>query len=491
MTDKHNNHQTSSADKASRDISELVARWGSIQIGQYANPLTEGGRDDGPIFVTSSDGDAKYWIATNGDSRQQISVYGNQFLDIRHMKVGAASPLIIMTYKGAEATLITDKDNHLVAPNSLIEVRRDALGAYHFNVISGFLTPAGGKPTPVCDCTLITAGQSLAARFIQGSSLHGFQKGWKDYTGNDTTKFWTVNGAIGGSGLVPASNAANYWWDPATDMPGPNALGWKAALDTIPSIQPAPSAILWIFGQTDAGRIGSDPSLSLTCYKATLKKVLRWLQDQINPRIRTPVILAPVGAWDQPYDTGVQSVRWVEMELIEETASFHLGPAYFDLPRPWDDVHHNSAGQKLLGYRMAAILDNVLNDADHRTGPEVIGIEELAGGQKYRLKIRQHGSGDFTRPLLPEGFAAYQSGANPLLDVPIDLTGFEWERLGGGIWTLSITLDTASAGATILFPAGACAWARRGLWPMNVRNDRPLKGFGNVWPLRPFKSKAF
>jgi len=90
------------------------------------------------------------------------------------------------------------------------------------------------------------------------------------------------------------------------------------------------------------------------------------------------------------------------------------------------------------------------------------------------------------RPMEPEGFAVFQNNANPLLDAPIQITAYEWAEGSGDSYTLTLNLDVASPGATVLFPFGSCAYARRGRWPMNERNS----GFGNVWPLRPFQSGA-
>jgi hypothetical protein len=59
------------------------------------------------------------------------------------------------------------------------------------------------------------------------------------------------------------------------------------------------------------------------------------------------------------------------------------------------------------------------------------------------------------------------------------------------VWDLTLTFDLAWPSANIMFPYGACNWARKGNWIMNVGNDPAQKGYGNVWPLLPFKSKAF
>ncbi|WP_319496331.1 hypothetical protein [uncultured Cohaesibacter sp.] len=473
------------------DSAEHQARWAAIQQAQYENPLSEGGRQDDAIFLLNGVDYAEMWIASNGDGKQIITVSNDQYVDVRHMKVGVATPVVVMTYPGSTATIITDAGNHLIGANALVQIFRDAIGAYHFNAISGAVTLNGGAASPACDYTIITGGQSLAARFTEGAGVYGFQRGWRDYNGDDTKKFWFVNGSTGGSGLVPASNATNYWWDPVADEPGPCALAWKAALDAIPAGQPAPALVLWIMDQTDAGTMGTDATLSMPAYKATYVKVFAWLQDQISTEVDTPIIVCPVGAWDQPWDDGVQAVRWTEMELIEEIASVHQGPAYFDLPRPWDDVHHHMSGQKLLGYRAAAYVDNLLNAAGHGTGPYVTGIAEEQSGKVYVLTIQQQSEGDFTRPLDVEGFGVYQAGANPLLNDWVNIVSTEWTEVGGGVWQLRLDLGIAFPGATVVFPHGACTWARRGRWPMNLRNDPLQKGYGNVWPLKPFKSGAF
>ncbi|RAH99185.1 hypothetical protein DLJ53_21810 [Acuticoccus sediminis] len=464
------------------------ARWDAISRGQWLNNLNEGGRDDAPILVLNPADGAEYWIATSGDLDQIITVSNDQFIDARHLKSGAARPVTIQTYGASSASVIVDGASHLVNANSLVQLYRSAQGNYYFQAIHGSVTLDGGSPAPTCDYTLITAGEALAQRFTNGASLYGFQFGWRDLAGTEETKFWFVNGANSRSGLVPFANAANYWWDPVNDAPGPSALAWKAALDAIPVDQSAPAAILWIFGQTDTGAIGGAPTMSLAAYKSTLLKVLEWMQDQIDPLAPTPVILSPVGAWDDPNDTGAQAVRWVELELIAENAAFHLGPAYFDLPRGWQDIHLSKAGQRLFGCRMAAVLDNVLNAGSNTTGPEVVGIEELDAGKKFRLTIS---GGEFTRPLDPEGFALYQSGNDPTVHATLNVVSAVWEDAGGGSYTLTLECGNPQPGATVTFPAGACTWARRGRWPMAVNHSPQAHGYGNLWPLKPFKSGAF
>lgn len=478
---------------AAEDNTVLGCRWAAITQGQYANALSEGGRQDDPILLLSPT--PNLWVAPGAGPNPLVFCGSDQFIDARFMKRGAPSPLIVQTNRGASASIVTEGGNHLIGPNALVAIYRGANGDYRFNPLGAAdgegVTRYGGAEAPACDFSIITAGQSLARRLTAGAGTGGFQKGWRDYTGRTSDSFWWLEGAIGGSGLVPAAHSTSYWWDPATNTPGPNALAWKAALDAKPSGQPAPSLIIWIFGQTDAGKIGTDPTMTLDAYKSTLKTCLEWLQDQINPETRTPVMICPVGAWDNPYDKVVQSVRWVEMDLIAENDSFHLGPAYFDLPRPWEDVHHHTNGQALLGYRIAAVMDNILHGAGHATGPKVTGIQALDGGTHYRLTIAAHPQQQFTRPLAPEGFVIYAAGANPLVDAPIPTKSAVWAQISETVWSLTFDLGAAFPDATLMFPYGACTWSRGGRWPMNLRNDPPLKGYGNVWPLVPFKAGVF
>lgn len=486
VTDKWLKERLLEEEKRRASDDDLLNQWSAIQSSQWANPLTEGGRDDDPIYLLGPS-QSRYWIASNGDAGQIVTVANNQFIDARFMKRGAAEPLIVHTYAGSSATVITESGNHLIGGNAFVRVYRDATGGYQFDAVAGSVSPAGAETTPVCDHTIIMGGQSLAARFVLGASLYGFQRGWQEFAGSGTTKFWFQNGAVGGSGLTEVSNPVNFWWDSRTGQPGPNALAWKAALDAIPAGQPKPSAIIWIFGQTDAGAI---TSIGYPEYRNRLRLVLQWMQDQISTTVKTPVIITPVGAWDHPYDKGAMGVRSAEFELVAEQASFHLGPAYFDLPRPWDDVHHGVSGQKLLGYRMAAAVDNVVNGKSNRQGPEVTAVEELDGGRAYRLTITPQPGIEFTRPRWVEGIAVYQAGANPVLNSNIAIKRQTWAAGTAGKWTLTLELGLPWPGATVVFPFGACTWARRGLWPMNVRNDPSQLGYGNVWPLKPFRLTA-
>lgn len=472
------------------DNLNFAISWAAIERGALDNPLAEGGQEDQKVLIN---GPNEYYVASTGDWNRQISVNQNSFVDIRHLKIASGHPLRVYVYPGSTSTIVKDHsgNNDLIAENSMVEILKDINGGIHYNVISGSVKPGAGRATPVCDQVIITGGQSLANRFTSGAGLYGFMKGWREFNGDQTTKFWFENGAKSGSGLVPASNPTRYWWDPVTQSPGPNALAWKSVLDEIPINQPAPSAIFWIFGQTDAGAIGTDPSLSLSAYKASYLALFKWMQDQIDPKVRTPIIIFPLGAFDNAFNATAQAVRWVEMEIIAENNWAHQGPAYFDLPRGFGDVHHGQSGEQFMGYRTAAIFDNLINAAGHPEGPTVTGIAEADGGLKYEITIQQQKYIDFTRPLAPEGFAIFARNADPITDRFEKPRSYNWTSLGGGAWKLTIELFSASPGGTVVFPYGAIDYVRRGRWPRNIREFPLRKAFGNFYPLRHFKSGAF
>lgn len=463
-----------------------LAQAAGRQAAASDHPLDEAGRETESLTLSGDAGAFSYWTASRYDSKRLIVCAGARRVDLRHMAIGPADPISIWLFPGSSPSkLITDGKVYTATggtAGAMVKVWRPTQSAYVFEgpVSEG---PDALDPPAACDWSFITGGQSLAQRFLRGAGMAGFLRGLSDH-GNMRPAVWAINGATGGSGLVPQSNAAQYWWDPSNDTPGPAALTWKAALDGRPSTQPAPRFVYWCLGQTDAQQMGGHANLSFAAYKATYKKLFAWMREQIgNPNC--PIIISPLGAWDSHLtltDKKATAVRMVEVDVAAEVGGVHIGPMYYDLPRPFDDVHLELAGQMLQGHRLAAHAVNIINaNTAVRTGPWVSDVIEADAGKRYRILIRDTTPGGIVYP--PDGIdmlAVLPAGADPLTADPLPIERMSWAPTAGA-WFLDVHLYAPSLGAKVVYPYGALVEARAERFP---RSAAPT-GYGNYWPLRP------
>lgn len=454
-------------------------------VGRWT--LAEAGREREPIILTGTG--YAHWTASTGDKDRVVQVYGAREIDLRHLPVSAGSLLTLWVAPAATAKLITDGKIYTAtggAGGQVVHVYHPEASTWSWSGVVTEESDALSPPTARSK-SFITGGQSLARRWLSGAGMHGLQRGLVDYLAASPS-IWAINGAQGGSGLVPYSNTTNYWWDPGTAQPGPAALAWKAALDARPSTQPAPSWVYWAFGQTDAQKIGLDATMTLAAYKSSCQALFAWMRTQIGSAT-CPIIISPLGAWDAPYgltDAQATAVRWVELQLAAEGTAIYVGPQYFDLDRPSDDVHLTEAGQVIQGYRLAAHVAKV---AYARTtpltdlGPHVETISDTLGGARYRLLIRSAYGLDYDA-LRTDMIALLPAGADVLTGAPLDIARHEWTQVNAATWYLDIWPATPASGATVVWPYGVLAEARAGRYPRAIRPG-PATAYGNYWPLQP------
>lgn len=413
---------------------------------------------------------------------------GNKWIDLSNMVVGQAEPIMIYVTPGAAVAKFIASDGKVYScSGGVVRAWRPALGVTAFE---GAVAEDVGASIPTASIGFITAGQSLAQRFAQGAGIHGLQLGLEHIAGI-TPSIRMINGATGSTGLVPDAGTT-YWWDPATGQPGPAATNWKDALDARPSGQQI-NFIYWVFGQNDAAAIGTTTATSLTNYLASYRALFAWMRTQVG-NASLPIIISPLGAWDNnvsPTDARIAAVRWAEMRLVATDAFTYLGPQYWDLHRPFYDVHLSRAGQMLQGYRLASSVDNILNGASRAMGPRVTKIAEVNGGASFRVFISKHSVNDpATKPDFSDGFAVLPAGADPLSASPVPITSQVWV-IDGGQWALQLNLEPAAPGGTVIFPWGSLMEMRRGRYPRTTLNEPVNLGWGNHWPLQPIQSGAF
>lgn len=472
-----------------RDEHVLTAQAAARAESGRSHALVEGGRDHTAITLGAT---RPQWAASIGDKGRILRVTsGTRYIDLRHIYAGADAPVCIRVDSGTTAKLITLNTRYTAAGPALVFAYRPAPDAWVFQAAEGAVVTGSdaADPAPAAELTFITAGQSLAFRFLEGAGLHGLQLGLAAYA-NWYPSIWAIQGATGGTGLTQDMSPV-YWWDTTTNGPGPAALAWKAALDAKPANQPAPAFVYWCFGQNDAADMGVK---SIDSYIASYLALFGWMQGQINPLAATPIILSPVGAWDSnlsPTDAWISAVRWAEMRVVAEGTNIHLGPQYFDLSRPWGDVHLDLEGQKLQGYRLAAFVSNLTRATNIQTGPYVSAVADLDAGKRYRLRIAAQSAVNPTvLPVDPEGFAVFAAGTDPQTGQPLQVSRYYWEVISGH-WHLNIVLAQASAGATVVWPYGSLMRLRSGRYVGNEFADPRNVGWGNYWPLQPLRSAAF
>jgi hypothetical protein len=238
--------------------------------------------------------------------------------------------------------------------------------------------------------------------------------------------------------------------------------------------------------------MGTDESLTCANYLASYQALTAWMRSEVgNPN--WPILLSPVGRWElnvSPADAQISAVRWVELELINTDPNIHMGPWYYDLPFGHYDVHLGLAAQKYQGYRLAACWHNALNGGAAPTGPYVAGLTENSP-TSWTIRIRPSDSTNpFYVPETLDFIGMFGVGEDPLSATPAGVIDQQWEKSGND-WLLTITLDRPVSGGQLMWPYGSQMHARQGRYPVDKRMTPTNKGWGNHWPLKPFKGGAF
>lgn len=472
------------------------AQSAALALSQAVSALDGASNEKPPIYVQGGAG-FSHWVASVKDAEDHLIIAAGtpRYIDCRMFREGRKKPLEIYV-SGGTTKIIADKI-YTAPAGCLVAIRRPLADSWVINSVGGDVTEEADAldAAPACDITFMTAGQSHSVLLIAGSGMHGLQRGLRDHA-SWMPSIFPVQGASGSTGLVPVSGVAGgaYWWNPATNTPGPSALAWKAALDAIPANQPKPAAISWIFSQNDAGKMGTDPTLSLAAYKATHKALFAWMRAQTGEN--TPIIWFPLQAYDldaSPTNAQVSAIRWTMFEIAAEDPYTHVGPIYHDLWHPYMDQHPSTAAQAMMGYRLGATLARILNGATVVEGPRVTAITEEAGGASFLITMAGAAGNPIQFPYTPpdtlelDGFEVYAAGAKPMTDSPVTIRRITWVSST----QMRITLSEPSPGAQIMWPAG-CIKEHRAGRVIRLTNNVPVNaGWGNHPPLMPFKSSAF
>lgn len=248
---------------------------------------------------------------------------------------------------------------------------------YHFNVGGA---DASGNVSTSSDATFITdaevspgqmsfavGGQSLGDYFFKrGTPLVAYEFAEQlrtnfDLTGTDNFTVyntatlvhdgsfaaatdWTLtllNVASGGSSVLDVSNSNNvdddnYWWNtvnnsattgnPAdtADSPGPVL---RAAIDTL-NDYPGLAAFTWSQGQSDAAYLDDALGNDLA-YKAALEDVFVEIRDAVGSST-LPIFIHRIGSHNTTGTVGVQMLREVQNDIIDEDPYTYFGAEEYD-----------------------------------------------------------------------------------------------------------------------------------------------------------------
>jgi hypothetical protein len=243
-----------------------------------------------------------------------------------------------------------------------------------------------------------------------------------------------VNGATGSSAACKTSNDTFYWWDVAGNTRGPSLNAFYTAIDN-GGIRP--TAVLWAQGEEDSHHIGIETSRAN--YKSALQSIFTDMRATLGD---IPVFIQRIGRRNGGYTNtgGVQAVREVQQEMIDENNWCHTAGEIYDLGLH-DNVHLNDAGYISAATRNAAcilpVFDTTLTD---QAGPRITAA--LRTGTSVTVTLSHHGGTDFTPVSSITGFV-FMDDSTPLTISSAAQTDAE---------TLTLTLgSTPSSGNETLY----------------------------------------
>lgn len=258
------------------------------------------------------------------------------------------------------------------------------------------------------DTVILAGGQSLATgHFVSQSTLldSGRQKFIEIINNARPADAVTlVDGSTGSSAACKTSNATNFWWDNATNTRGPALNSFYAAQTANGLI---PKFILWAQGEEDSHQIGIGTTRAQ--YKSALQAIFADMRAAFGP---VAVIIQRIGRRTSGYSNGanrgVQTVREVQQEMIDETPWVLAGAEVYDQPLV-DGVHLTAAGYAAAAERSARrLLQHMGVIASGATGPRITAAART--GSTITVTITHDGGTDFAPSSSIEGFRYLDGG---------------------------------------------------------------------------------
>jgi hypothetical protein len=492
--------------------STFARRAASTEAAAYYDSLVfaiHQGSDEDAINIVDA---TPYWFDAISVNRPvRVSGTTAAWANAQYLPIGARSQLIDVA-SGAEIKVwcgpaagavwrssagVLAQRHITLAASGVYRIYRTAQDAYVVETVVGTAPAAVVHTVPVHDRTFVWAGQSIGDR-LKNAGLYGFQK--------TLPGTYFVDASEGSSSVADGvTTSGKTWWDTATTAPETLATALMTAVDAAIALgQPAPCGIAFAIGQTELFALGGTLT-SAKAYEARAELVA-WIRAQVGNAF-LPIVWVPVGIRDGiagGTDAQYSEMRYIDLVFAGNDPDIYSGLSIYDLSQKYGDVHLDYAGMDVAAYRIGQMLDNILNTAGHDEGPQVVSIEELSGGLQYKIGISQ---GDFAinrPPVDVQGFGIYPAGETPLTGTmaQIATNGFAWTYDEPTLTHfLTITLETAVPGGTVVYPVGRGGAAsgvsdmrsRRFVWQVAATGDTDSDAAAklqNFLPLVPFVGKA-
>lgn len=302
--------------------------------------------------------------------------------------------------------------------------------------VSGSNTDLGSRMYQSGDLQLVGGGQSLMVGHFDSQESAGddgkaaLESRLREID-PDKSIVW-ANAGTGSSAASKTTQASNFWWDLATSSRGDAFDAFYTAVDDA-GLQP--SAILWSQGEQDSHQIGLATTRSE--YKQALEAIFADMRSSFGD---IPVFIQKIGRRSSFANTGgMQAVREVQQELIDENSWCHFGAESFDQGL-YDATHLDDAGYATVGQRLANAVAGYFGETVESTQGPYISDASL-DGETVTVTLAHDGGTDFTPTSGIEGFHVFDSGGEMTIS----------SAIRGDANTVVLTLTSTPSGATTLY----------------------------------------
>lgn len=302
--------------------------------------------------------------------------------------------------------------------------------------IAGDNVDLGSRMYGPNDIQIIGGGQSLMVGHFDtqessGDDGHASFRSTLGQIDADRAIVW-ANGATGASAASKTTQASNYWWDLATNSRGD---AFEAFYTSVADAGLQPDAILWSQGEQDSLQIGL--ATSRAEYKAALLAIFTDMRNSFGD---IPVFIQKIGRRSSFANIGgMQAVREVQQELIDENTWCHFGAESFDQDL-YDATHIDDTGYTVVGQRLANTVAGYYAESVESTqGPRI--ADAVLDGTTVTVTITHDGGDDFTPTSNIEGFYVVDSGGAMTIGSAI--------RTNAN--TITLTLTATPSGTTTMY----------------------------------------
>lgn len=251
------------------------------------------------------------------------------------------------------------------------------------------------NPEPIQNkINILWLGQSNASKMFTDFSGAG-NEAFKNYISPYVDEVRSINGAKEGCAIHKLADGGwGYYWDPATNSPGPELL---QAFDNVESEGLSPQDIdiaVIVHGERDSSAINAG-TITADDSKGAMLSYIQYVRQQCG---NIPILITPIGA----NRTSNQFNAWGNMrralwQLWNEHDFIHENVGFWDLPYV-DNLHLTESGCVDFGIRTArralAVLGKIAQTGT--LGPSVSGATFSASADRVYINIQHDLGTDFT-----------------------------------------------------------------------------------------------